>query len=174
MKNILSSQWCICRPERETGKKLRCFWILVLVCNARVKLPYSQLSLSLCFSAEAGGKKLRSTIQRSTETGLAVEMRSRMTRQASRESTDGSMNSYSSEGKWVTKQLNFWICRLTQTELSYISKWFERLNLCKSYFSQSHLPWCKTLLWKPVQWFPGWPWPRPARGKADASHTPYG
>uniref|UniRef100_A0A673JKC4 Regulating synaptic membrane exocytosis 2a n=1 Tax=Sinocyclocheilus rhinocerous TaxID=307959 RepID=A0A673JKC4_9TELE len=39
-------------------------------------------------------KKLRSTIQRSTETGLAVEMRSRMTRQASRESTDGSMNSY--------------------------------------------------------------------------------
>uniref|UniRef100_A0A3B3YYB1 Regulating synaptic membrane exocytosis 2 n=1 Tax=Poecilia mexicana TaxID=48701 RepID=A0A3B3YYB1_9TELE len=47
---------------------------------------------------KAGGKKLRSTVQRSTETGLAVEMRSRMTRQASRESTDGSMNSYSSEG----------------------------------------------------------------------------
>ncbi|XP_022609108.1 regulating synaptic membrane exocytosis protein 2 isoform X15 [Seriola dumerili] len=50
---------------------------------------------------EAGGKKLRSTIQRSTETGLAVEMRSRMTRQASRESTDGSMNSYSSEGNLI-------------------------------------------------------------------------
>ncbi|XP_034085011.1 regulating synaptic membrane exocytosis protein 2 isoform X35 [Gymnodraco acuticeps] len=48
-----------------------------------------------------GGKKLRSTIQRSTETGLAVEMRSRMTRQASRESTDGSMNSYSSEGNLI-------------------------------------------------------------------------
>ncbi|XP_035272585.1 regulating synaptic membrane exocytosis protein 2 isoform X34 [Anguilla anguilla] len=47
---------------------------------------------------KAGGKKLRSTVQRSVETGLAVEMRSRMTRQASRESTDGSMNSYSSEG----------------------------------------------------------------------------
>lgn len=64
----------------------------------------SSLSISLSFAcvvprAEAGGKKLRSTIQRSTETGLAVEMRSRMTRQASRESTDGSMNSYSSEGK---------------------------------------------------------------------------
>uniref|UniRef100_A0A8C6TWI7 Regulating synaptic membrane exocytosis 2 n=1 Tax=Neogobius melanostomus TaxID=47308 RepID=A0A8C6TWI7_9GOBI len=50
---------------------------------------------------EAGGKKLRSTIQRSTETGLAVEMRNRMTRQASRESTDGSMNSYSSEGNLI-------------------------------------------------------------------------
>ncbi|XP_054477397.1 regulating synaptic membrane exocytosis protein 2 isoform X10 [Anoplopoma fimbria] len=50
---------------------------------------------------EAGGKKLRSTIQRSTETGLAVEMRSRMTRQASRDSTDGSMNSYSSEGNLI-------------------------------------------------------------------------
>ncbi|KAM4686275.1 regulating synaptic membrane exocytosis protein 2 isoform 17-T17 [Amazona ochrocephala] len=50
---------------------------------------------------EAGGKKLRSTVQRSTETGLAVEMRSWMTRQASRESTDGSMNSYSSEGNLI-------------------------------------------------------------------------
>ncbi|XP_032876672.1 regulating synaptic membrane exocytosis protein 1-like isoform X7 [Amblyraja radiata] len=46
---------------------------------------------------EARVKKSRNTIQRSTETGMAVEMR-RMTRQASRESTDGSMNSYSSEG----------------------------------------------------------------------------
>ncbi|XP_036193911.1 regulating synaptic membrane exocytosis protein 2 isoform X31 [Myotis myotis] len=50
---------------------------------------------------EAGGKKLRSTVQRSTETGLAVEMRNWMTRQASRESADGSMNSYSSEGNLI-------------------------------------------------------------------------
>ncbi|XP_024646770.2 regulating synaptic membrane exocytosis protein 2 isoform X32 [Macaca nemestrina] len=50
---------------------------------------------------KAGGKKLRSTVQRSTETGLAVEMRNWMTRQASRESTDGSMNSYSSEGNLI-------------------------------------------------------------------------
>ncbi|XP_063113811.1 regulating synaptic membrane exocytosis protein 2 isoform X31 [Cavia porcellus] len=50
---------------------------------------------------EGGGKKLRSTVQRSTETGLAVEMRNWMTRQASRESTDGSMNSYSSEGNLI-------------------------------------------------------------------------
>uniref|UniRef100_A0AAQ6AF68 C2 domain-containing protein n=1 Tax=Amphiprion ocellaris TaxID=80972 RepID=A0AAQ6AF68_AMPOC len=59
------------------------------------------LSCHVCDRSEAGGKKLRSTIQRSTETGLAVEMRSRMTRQASRESTDGSMNSYSSEGNLI-------------------------------------------------------------------------
>ncbi|XP_056679212.1 regulating synaptic membrane exocytosis protein 2 isoform X35 [Monodelphis domestica] len=50
---------------------------------------------------KSGGKKLRSTVQRSTETGLAVEMRNWMTRQASRESTDGSMNSYSSEGNLI-------------------------------------------------------------------------
>nr|XP_020639105.1 regulating synaptic membrane exocytosis protein 2 isoform X23 [Pogona vitticeps] len=50
---------------------------------------------------KAGGKKLKSTVQRSTETGLAVEMRNWMTRQASRESTDGSMNSYSSEGNLI-------------------------------------------------------------------------
>ncbi|EDM16342.1 regulating synaptic membrane exocytosis 2, isoform CRA_b [Rattus norvegicus] len=52
-------------------------------------------------SQTGGGKKLRSTVQRSTETGLAVEMRNWMTRQASRESTDGSMNSYSSEGNLI-------------------------------------------------------------------------
>ncbi|XP_062987092.1 regulating synaptic membrane exocytosis protein 2 isoform X1 [Elgaria multicarinata webbii] len=52
-------------------------------------------------SQTAGGKKLKSTVQRSTETGLAVEMRNWMTRQASRESTDGSMNSYSSEGNLI-------------------------------------------------------------------------
>ncbi|XP_028835586.1 regulating synaptic membrane exocytosis protein 2 isoform X47 [Denticeps clupeoides] len=60
-----------------------------------------QLPAKGTLERKAGGKKLRSTIQRSTETGLAVEMRSRMTRQASRESTDGSMNSYSSEGNLI-------------------------------------------------------------------------
>lgn len=50
-------------------------------------------------SIDSGNKKFKSTIQRSTETGMAAEMRSRMVRQPSRESTDGSINSYSSEGK---------------------------------------------------------------------------
>lgn len=48
--------------------------------------------------AEGGPKKLRSNIRRSTETGIAVEMRTRVTRQGSRESTDGSTNSNSSDG----------------------------------------------------------------------------
>ncbi|XP_043117156.1 regulating synaptic membrane exocytosis protein 2 isoform X17 [Puntigrus tetrazona] len=68
---------------------------------AVVGLSRKSRSASQLSQTEAGGKKLRSTIQRSTETGLAVEMRSRMTRQASRESTDGSMNSYSSEGNLI-------------------------------------------------------------------------
>ncbi|XP_007977441.1 regulating synaptic membrane exocytosis protein 3 isoform X2 [Chlorocebus sabaeus] len=46
-------------------------------------------------------KKLRSNIRRSTETGIAVEMRSRVTRQGSRESTDGSTNSNSSDGTFI-------------------------------------------------------------------------
>ncbi|XP_064412601.1 regulating synaptic membrane exocytosis protein 2 isoform X17 [Latimeria chalumnae] len=51
---------------------------------------------------EAANKKLSKVpIQRSTETGMAVEMRNRMARQPSRESTDGSMNSYSSEGNLI-------------------------------------------------------------------------
>ncbi|KAM3932059.1 regulating synaptic membrane exocytosis protein 1 isoform 17-T17 [Leptodactylus fuscus] len=50
---------------------------------------------------DSGNKKFKSTIQRSTETGMAAEMRSRMVRQPSRESTDGSINSYSSEGNLI-------------------------------------------------------------------------
>ncbi|XP_028325093.1 regulating synaptic membrane exocytosis protein 1 isoform X4 [Gouania willdenowi] len=56
--------------------------------------------------ASAGKKvsKAGSSIQRSVETGMAVEFPrggSAMNRQASRESTDGSMNSYSSEGNLI-------------------------------------------------------------------------
>ncbi|XP_017164952.1 regulating synaptic membrane exocytosis protein 2 isoform X6 [Poecilia reticulata] len=69
--------------------------------QAMVGMSRKSRSTSQLSQTEAGGKKLRSTVQRSTETGLAVEMRSRMTRQASRESTDGSMNSYSSEGNLI-------------------------------------------------------------------------
>ncbi|XP_054018500.1 regulating synaptic membrane exocytosis protein 1 isoform X27 [Melanerpes formicivorus] len=58
-------------------------------------------STSQLSQTEAGSKKLKSTIQRSTETGMAAEMRSRMVRQPSRESTDGSINSYSSEGNLI-------------------------------------------------------------------------
>ncbi|XP_024905897.1 regulating synaptic membrane exocytosis protein 2 isoform X13 [Pteropus alecto] len=68
---------------------------------AIVGLSRKSRSASQLSQTEAGGKKLRSTVQRSTETGLAVEMRNWMTRQASRESTDGSMNSYSSEGNLI-------------------------------------------------------------------------
>ncbi|GCC36054.1 hypothetical protein chiPu_0014545 [Chiloscyllium punctatum] len=64
---------------------------------AIVGLTRRSRSTSQLSQTEAGGRKSKNTIQRSTETGMAVEMR-RMTRQASRESTDGSMNSYSSEG----------------------------------------------------------------------------
>ncbi|XP_067465479.1 regulating synaptic membrane exocytosis protein 1-like isoform X8 [Thunnus thynnus] len=50
------------------------------------------------------GKAGSSSIQRSVETGMAVEYPrggTAMNRQASRESTDGSMNSYSSEGNLI-------------------------------------------------------------------------
>ncbi|XP_059557178.1 regulating synaptic membrane exocytosis protein 1 isoform X11 [Myotis daubentonii] len=57
-------------------------------------------SASQLSQTESGHKKLKSTIQRSTETGMAAEMR-KMVRQPSRESTDGSINSYSSEGNLI-------------------------------------------------------------------------
>ncbi|XP_016132360.1 regulating synaptic membrane exocytosis protein 1 isoform X3 [Sinocyclocheilus grahami] len=61
-------------------------------------------STSQLSQTEAANKKAKgsSQIQRSQETGMAVEYpRNVMARQASRESTDGSMNSYSSEGNLI-------------------------------------------------------------------------
>ncbi|XP_051506651.1 regulating synaptic membrane exocytosis protein 1-like isoform X2 [Myxocyprinus asiaticus] len=61
-------------------------------------------STSQLSQTEATNKKVKgsSQIQRSQETGMAVEYpRNAMARQASRESTDGSMNSYSSEGNLI-------------------------------------------------------------------------
>ncbi|XP_048060958.1 regulating synaptic membrane exocytosis protein 1-like isoform X15 [Megalobrama amblycephala] len=61
-------------------------------------------STSQLSQTEAANKKAKgsSQIQRSQETGMAVEYpRNAMARQASRESTDGSMNSYSSEGNLI-------------------------------------------------------------------------
>ncbi|XP_056617313.1 regulating synaptic membrane exocytosis protein 1 isoform X5 [Triplophysa dalaica] len=61
-------------------------------------------STSQLSQTEAANKKAKgsSQIQRSQETGMAVEYpRNIMARQASRESTDGSMNSYSSEGNLI-------------------------------------------------------------------------
>uniref|UniRef100_A0AAY4D2D6 Regulating synaptic membrane exocytosis protein 1 n=1 Tax=Denticeps clupeoides TaxID=299321 RepID=A0AAY4D2D6_9TELE len=60
-------------------------------------------STSQLGQTEAVNKKTKgSQIQRSQETGMAVEFpRNAMARQASRESTDGSMNSYSSEGNLI-------------------------------------------------------------------------
>ncbi|KAM9847317.1 regulating synaptic membrane exocytosis protein 1 isoform 2-T2 [Aulostomus maculatus] len=55
-------------------------------------------------AGKKAGKGGSSSIQRSVETGMAVEYPrggSAMNRQASRESTDGSMNSYSSEGNLI-------------------------------------------------------------------------
>ncbi|XP_070604284.1 regulating synaptic membrane exocytosis protein 2 isoform X10 [Erythrolamprus reginae] len=82
-----------------TGKKRRSSIGAKMV--AIVGLSRKSRSTSQLSQTEAGGKKLKSTVQRSTETGLAVEMRNWMTRQASRESADGSMNSYSSEGNLI-------------------------------------------------------------------------
>uniref|UniRef100_A0A8C5R3Y1 Regulating synaptic membrane exocytosis 1 n=1 Tax=Leptobrachium leishanense TaxID=445787 RepID=A0A8C5R3Y1_9ANUR len=69
-------------------------------CRRGRQLPQVPLR-SNSVEQDSGNKKLKSSIQRSTETGMAAEMRSRMVRQPSRESTDGSINSYSSEGNLI-------------------------------------------------------------------------
>uniref|UniRef100_A0A7N6A315 Regulating synaptic membrane exocytosis 1a n=1 Tax=Anabas testudineus TaxID=64144 RepID=A0A7N6A315_ANATE len=72
---------------------------VVAILPSRRSRSTSQLSQT--DHGHAGGS---SSIQRSVETGMAVEYPrggSGMNRQASRESTDGSMNSYSSEGNLI-------------------------------------------------------------------------
>uniref|UniRef100_A0A674NIJ5 Regulating synaptic membrane exocytosis 1 n=1 Tax=Takifugu rubripes TaxID=31033 RepID=A0A674NIJ5_TAKRU len=51
-------------------------------------------------------KEKGAPIQRSTETGMAVELTRNMSRQPSRESNNGSMNSYSSEGNLIFSGVN--------------------------------------------------------------------
>ncbi|XP_061088911.1 regulating synaptic membrane exocytosis protein 1 isoform X1 [Conger conger] len=70
---------------------------VVAMVGSRRSRSTSQLS-----QTEAGSKKNKSQIQRSQETGMAVEYpRNAVARQASRESNNGSMNSYNSEGNLI-------------------------------------------------------------------------
>ncbi|XP_037108329.1 regulating synaptic membrane exocytosis protein 4 isoform X2 [Syngnathus acus] len=76
--------------------------------QSRISLSASFEALAIYFpcmnsfdeddGVDPDGRKLKGAIQRSTETGLAVEMPSRPPRQASHESIEESMNSYGSEG----------------------------------------------------------------------------
>uniref|UniRef100_A0A673GN72 Regulating synaptic membrane exocytosis protein 4-like n=1 Tax=Sinocyclocheilus rhinocerous TaxID=307959 RepID=A0A673GN72_9TELE len=72
--------------------------------QSRISLSASFEALAIYFPCmnsfdedDGEGRRLKG-IQRSTETGLAVEMPSRTVRQASHESIEDSMNSYGSEG----------------------------------------------------------------------------
>ncbi|XP_014842724.1 regulating synaptic membrane exocytosis protein 4 [Poecilia latipinna] len=79
--------------------------------QSRISLSASFEALAIYFpcmnsfdeddGVDTDGRKLKGGIQRSTETGLAVEMPSRTVRQASHESIEDSMNSYGSEGNSV-------------------------------------------------------------------------
>lgn len=74
-----------------------------LLCFFTLSLPKAVLAIADCLTPflflDGDGRRLKGAIQRSTETGLAVEMPSRTVRQASHESIEDSMNSYGSEGK---------------------------------------------------------------------------
>ncbi|XP_067384925.1 regulating synaptic membrane exocytosis protein 1-like isoform X37 [Channa argus] len=77
---------------------------VVAILPSRRSRSTSQLSQTEASAGKKAGKAGSSSIQRSVETGMAVEYPrggSAMNRQASRESTDGSMNSYSSEGNLI-------------------------------------------------------------------------
>ncbi|GAA6225866.1 regulating synaptic membrane exocytosis protein 1 [Lates japonicus] len=75
--------------------------VVAIVGNRRSRST-SQIS-----GPEAKSKKEKGApIQRSTETGMAVELTRNMSRQPSRESNNGSMNSYNSEGNLIFSGVN--------------------------------------------------------------------
>ncbi|XP_054636265.1 regulating synaptic membrane exocytosis protein 3 isoform X17 [Dunckerocampus dactyliophorus] len=75
--------------------------VVAIVGNRRSRST-SQIS-----GPEAKTKKEKGApIQRSTETGMAVELTRNMSRQPSRESNNGSMNSYNSEGNLIFPGVN--------------------------------------------------------------------
>uniref|UniRef100_A0A3B5A0F0 Regulating synaptic membrane exocytosis protein 1-like n=1 Tax=Stegastes partitus TaxID=144197 RepID=A0A3B5A0F0_9TELE len=70
-----------------------------LICESINPLPFSH--------PDGKSKKEKGApIQRSTETGMAVELTRNMSRQPSRESNNGSMNSYNSEGNLIFSGVN--------------------------------------------------------------------
>ncbi|XP_030231646.1 regulating synaptic membrane exocytosis protein 4 [Gadus morhua] len=92
--------------------------------QSRISLSASFEALAIYFpcmnsfdeddGVDTEGRRLKGGIQRSTETGLAVEMPSRTLRQASHESIEDSMNSYGSEGN-----LNYsGMCLASDTQFS--------------------------------------------------------
>lgn len=84
------------------------------------------------------GKAGSSSIQRSVETGMAVEYPrggTAMNRQASRESTDGSMNSYSSEGKYVHTDACVQSTAVVNIRLTCEDRKVVVLTICSVYYS---------------------------------------
>ncbi|CAL8364293.1 unnamed protein product [Arctogadus glacialis] len=92
MEAVVVGRWKVCSG----------WWVVVVVVvvlDEMVEVTFEMVGVGA--GGDGGTKKLRSTIRRSTETGIAVEMRNRVTRQGSKESTDGSTNSNSSDGTFV-------------------------------------------------------------------------
>uniref|UniRef100_A0A6Q2Y278 Regulating synaptic membrane exocytosis 1 n=1 Tax=Esox lucius TaxID=8010 RepID=A0A6Q2Y278_ESOLU len=86
--------------------------VVSIVSNRRSRST-SQIS-----GPEGKGKKEKGpSIQRSTETGMAVEMTRNMSRQSSKESTNGTMNSYNSEGKSPGNQFSDFLDGLGPAQL---------------------------------------------------------
>ncbi|CAL8331258.1 unnamed protein product [Merluccius merluccius] len=84
------------------GKKRRSSFSARVVAIVGRSRSTSQIS-----GPEGKSKKEKGApIQRSTETGMAVELSRNMSRQPSRESNNGSMNSYNSEGNLIFSGVN--------------------------------------------------------------------
>uniref|UniRef100_A0AAQ4PA41 Regulating synaptic membrane exocytosis 1 n=1 Tax=Gasterosteus aculeatus aculeatus TaxID=481459 RepID=A0AAQ4PA41_GASAC len=92
------------RPPNVPAQRFECFYEGALFPLGILGCLTTSFSATEAPAGKKVGKGGSSSIQRSVETGMAVEYPrggSSMNRQASRESTDGSMNSYSSEGNLI-------------------------------------------------------------------------
>lgn len=107
-RTLISLKSC----RRDTDFSFLFFFTKILLKVLKVHFFKFCVICHLCKSSEASSKKSKGsqgTIQRSQETGMAVELQRNMSRQPSRESNNGSTNSYNSEGRYVSFS---WFIRL--------------------------------------------------------------
>jgi len=173
-------------------------WLRNMNVFVRLRFKARWLFLSLLFHPEGKNKREKGApIQRSTETGMAVELTRNMSRQPSKESNNGSMNSCNSEGKSVNrpfhcpchrlileKVCSAALCQVLPTcgrrvqrfrldvsdQTDDLYEWTDRF-LC--FLWQFDLLWSESGSQQPVQWLPGWTGTSSVSGQTNTGYSCY-
>lgn len=151
-----------------------CTGLLLILCQIRHDVV---MSIFLCVhpsirpEEEKKKKVVRLPVQRSVETGLAIEFKARFTRQPSRDPDAEDPK----PGAYVAPF--FSSCSLAPRSLSplFCISFTGRVTPLHHFLSlQAHISWCEVGVGQTVHRLPGWIRPCPAGWTANSSHSPHG